>query len=95
MDKTLNLIRGGFYFLSVLLVVFASLCYWGRFDAVAAATVYPPWCWAIAGIALSCFGFTRRRRAAVGGIGCNLADLLNRVCGFTCEPAAKLAADFA
>jgi len=42
--------------------VFASLCYWGRFDAVAAATVYPPWCWAIAGISLSCIGFARRCR---------------------------------
>ena len=62
MDIALSLIRHGIWLLSVLLLVFASVCYWGRFDAVTAATVYPPWCWAIAGISLAGIGLTSRRR---------------------------------
>jgi hypothetical protein len=62
MDNALALIRLGIGFITAPLLVFASLCYWERFDSVAAATVYPPWCWAIAGICLACIGFGRRRR---------------------------------
>jgi hypothetical protein len=86
MDKALTLIRHGIGFLTAPLLVFASLCYWGRFDSVAAATVYPPWCWAIAGISLACIGFGRHRLLTAASIALWLIFLL----AFADSPASPL-----
>ena len=54
-------IHRGSWILSGLLLALLSLYYWRRFDSCAAVTVYPPWCWTIAGLLITCGGFLQRR----------------------------------
>ena len=59
--RLLAWIHRGSWILSGLLLALLSLCYWRRFDSCAAVTVYPPWCWTIAGLLITCGGFLHRR----------------------------------
>jgi vancomycin resistance protein VanJ len=73
--------------LSALLLVGASVFYGGRFDAVAAITVFPIWVWLVPGLILASTGFKQKRRRWMVVVGsCWVVFLL----GFAEEPWSLL-----
>lgn len=53
---------------SALFVVFVTACYWWRFDACTVVTLFPPWCWAAAGLYLTWLASSRRHWIATGSL---------------------------
>ncbi len=52
--------------LSAMLLIFVTHCYFTRFDFCAAITIFPPWCWLLAGFVLAMPStFRKGRRAGV------------------------------
>ena len=67
MATALRFFRHAVWVCSALLLVFLSVCYWRRFDACTAVTVYPPWCWTVVGLTAVGIAYSRphRRRTAI------------------------------
>jgi vancomycin resistance protein VanJ len=59
MTRAQDVVRHVAIGLSGLLLLFIAICYWGRFDRVAAVTIYPPWCWAGVGLLIALLGYSR------------------------------------
>ena len=72
---------------SIMLLVAVSASYWIRADAVAALTIYPPWCWAGAGLLVALLGYSRANRRWIAILG--VAWLLFLLC-FADSPASLL-----
>lgn len=60
MGKLATCIWSSFWWLSTLLLGFVSVCFTFRFDSCAVVTLFPAWCWLIAGLLLTWIGFSRR-----------------------------------
>jgi len=52
------------------LLLFTAVCYVAEPDACAAATVWPPWAWAVPGLAFTLVGCRRRGRRCILGACC-------------------------